>query len=48
VSGVDTGQITVGQSYSRLALPGILVGLGIAGLSLVAGFVLWLFGIVKP
>ena len=47
VSGVDTGQITVGQSFSRLALPGILVGLAIAGLSLVAGFVLWLFGIVR-
>ena len=47
VIGVATGQITVGQSFSRLALPGILVGLAIAGLSLVAGFVLWLFGIVK-
>jgi len=47
VSGVDTGQITVGQSFSRLALPGVLVGLAIAGLSLVTGFVLWLFGIVR-
>jgi hypothetical protein len=47
VSGVGTGQITVGESFSRLALPGVLVGLAIAGLSMVAGFVLWLFGIVR-
>ena len=47
VSGVDTGQVTVGQSFSRLALPGIFVGLAIAGLSLVACFVFWLFGIVR-
>jgi hypothetical protein len=47
VSGVDTGQITVGESFSRLALPGVLVGLAIAGLSLVAGFVLWLSAIVR-
>lgn len=47
VSGVDTGQITVGESFSRLALPGVFVGLVIAGLSLVAGFVLSVFRIVR-
>jgi hypothetical protein len=47
VSGVDTGQITVGESFSWLALPGVFVGLLIAGLSLVAGFVLCVFRIVR-
>ena len=47
VSGVDKGQVTVGESFSRLALPGVFVGLMIAGLSLVAGFVLWVFRIVR-
>ncbi|HSJ83185.1 MAG TPA: hypothetical protein VLA91_05140 [Acidimicrobiia bacterium] len=47
VSGVDTGQITIGESFSRIALPGVLAGLAIAGLSLIAGFVLWLFAIVR-
>jgi hypothetical protein len=47
VSGFDTGQITVGESYSRLALPGVLTGLAIAGLSLVTGLVVWLLAIVK-
>ena len=42
VSGVDTGQLTVGDSVGRRALPGALTGLGIAGLALIAGFVLWL------
>lgn len=47
VTGIDTGQITIGESYSRLALPGVLAGLAIAGLSLVAGFALWLFSILR-
>lgn len=47
VSGVDTGQVTVGESFSRLALPGVFVGLVITGLSLVAGFVLSVFRIVR-
>jgi hypothetical protein len=47
VSGVEKGQVTVGESFSRLALPGVFVGLMIAGLSLVAGFVLWVFRIVR-
>lgn len=47
VAGVDTGQITVGESVSRLALPGVLAGLAIAGLSLIAGLGLWLFSILK-
>ena len=42
VSGVDTGQLTVGDSVAGRALPGALTGLGIAGLALIAGFVLWL------
>jgi hypothetical protein len=47
VSGADTGQITVGESFSLLALPGILAGPAIAGLSLVAGLAIWLIGIVR-
>lgn len=47
VSGIDIGQITVGDSVARLALPGVLAGLAIAGLSLVAGFSLWLYSILK-
>jgi len=47
VSGIDTGQVTVGESFSRIALPGILAGLAIAGLSLVAGFALWLYSILR-
>jgi hypothetical protein len=47
VTGIDTGQVTVGESFSRLALPGILAGLAIAGLSLVAGFALWLYSMLR-
>ena len=47
VTGIDTGQITVGESYARLALPGVLAGLAIAGLSLVAGLVLWLVSALR-
>lgn len=42
VSGIDAGQVAVGESFARLALPGILTGLAIAAVSLVAGLVLWL------
>ena len=42
VSGVDSGQLVVGESFSSRALPGVLAGLAIAGLSVIAGFVLWL------
>ncbi len=47
VSGIDIGQITIGDSVARLALPGVLAGLAIAGLSLVAGFSLWLYSILR-
>ena len=47
VTGIDTGHVTVGESFSRLALPGVLAGLAIAGLSFVAGCVLWLFSILR-
>jgi len=47
VSGIDTGQVTVGESYARLALPGVLAGLAIAGLSLVGGLVLWLVSALR-
>jgi hypothetical protein len=47
VSGIDTGQVTVGESFSRLALPGVLAGLAIAGLSLAAGFALWLYSMLR-
>ena len=42
VSGIETGQVTVGESFARLALPGVLAGLAIAAVSLVAGLVVWL------
>jgi hypothetical protein len=47
VSGLDTGQVTVGESFARIALPGILAALAIAGLSLVAGSALWLVSILR-
>lgn len=47
VTGVDRGEITVGESFSRLALPGILFGLAIAVLSLVGGFAMGLLGFVR-
>jgi hypothetical protein len=47
VRGTDSGQFTVGESVARLALPGVLAGLAIAGLSVVAGFSLWLYSILR-
>jgi len=47
VTGADTGQVTIGQSFALMALPGVLAGLVIAGFSLVAGFALWLYSILK-
>lgn len=47
VSGVNSGQLTVGESFSRLALPGVLAGLVIAGLSVIAGLVLSLRTFMK-
>ena len=47
VTGLDTGLVTVGESVARLALPGVLAGLVIAGLSLLAGFALWLYSALK-
>ena len=47
VTGIDTGQITVGQSVARFALPGVIGGLAIAGFSLLAGFAIWLYSILK-
>lgn len=47
VSGMDTGQVTVGESFARLALPGIVAGLAIAGLSLAAGLALWLVSVLR-
>jgi hypothetical protein len=47
VSGTDSGQFTVGESVARLALPGVLAGLALAGLSVVAGFSLWLYSILR-
>jgi murein endopeptidase len=47
VTGIDTGHVTVGESFSRLALPGVLAGLAVAGFSFVAGCVLWLFSILR-
>lgn len=42
VVGVDSGRLTVGGNYAHQTLPGVLTGLGIAGLSIAAGFLLWL------
>lgn len=47
VSGIDIGQVTVGESFARLALPGVLAGLVIAGLSLVGGLALWLVSALR-
>lgn len=47
VSGIDTGQVTVGESFARLALPGIFTALAIAGLSLAAGLALWLVSALR-
>lgn len=47
VSGAETGQVTVGESFARLALPGVLAGLAIAAVSLVAGLVLWLVSALR-
>lgn len=47
VSGVDSGHLVVGESFSGRALPGVLAGLAIAGLSVIAGFVLWLRTLIR-
>lgn len=47
VSGMDTGQVTVGESFARLALPGIFAGLAVAGVSLAAGLALWLVSVIR-
>jgi hypothetical protein len=40
VKGVDTGQFTVGDSYAKRALPGVLIGLGIAAAACVIAVVI--------
>jgi hypothetical protein len=47
VSGVETGHLTVGDSFSRRALPGVLTALGIAATSVIAGLVLWLITFIN-
>ena len=47
VSGIDSGQLVVGESFSGRALPGVLAGLAVAGLSVTAGFVVWLLTFIK-
>jgi hypothetical protein len=47
VSGIDSGQLVVGESFSGRALPGVLAALAIAGLSVIAGSVLWLRTLIK-
>lgn len=47
VGGVDTGQLAIGDSFARHVLPGVLGGLAIAGLSMIAGFVLWVVTFTK-
>ena len=43
VSGMNEGQLTVGDNFSRRAIPGVLAGLGIV----VLGLVLWLVTLIK-
>ena len=47
VSGVDAGQLTVGDSFAGRALPDVLTGLGIAVLGVVVGLALWLVTFIK-
>jgi hypothetical protein len=47
VAGVDSGQLTVGGNYAHQTLPGVLVGLGIAGLSMAAGLLVWLLTFIN-
>jgi hypothetical protein len=47
VSGIDSGQLVIGESFSGRALPGVLAGLAIAGLSVTAGFILWVLNLIK-
>ena len=47
VAGAGTGQLTVGGNYAEQALPGVLTGLGIAGLSIAAGFLIWLLTFIS-
>lgn len=47
VSGMDTGQVTVGESFAHLALPGIFAGLAIAAISLAVGLALWLVSVLR-
>jgi len=42
MSGDASGEFTVGESFSRLALPGVFGGLAIAGISVIAGLAIWL------
>jgi len=47
VRGVGAGQLAVGDSFASTALPGVLTALGVALLSLVAGFTVWLVTFIK-
>jgi len=47
MSGAANGEFTVGESFTRLALPGVLGGLAIAGLSVIAGLAIWLSTFLK-
>jgi hypothetical protein len=47
VTGADGGHLTVGDSFARHALPGVLTGLGLAGFSLIAAMTLWLITLIR-
>jgi hypothetical protein len=47
VTEVDGGQLTVGDSFARHALPGVLTGLGLASFSLIVGMTLWLITLTR-
>jgi hypothetical protein len=47
VRGVDNGELTIGDSFARRVLPGVLTGLGIAGFGLIAGLVVAVVTLVQ-
>jgi hypothetical protein len=47
VTGVQGGHLTVGESFARHALPGVLTGVGVAILSVITGTTLWVVALIR-
>lgn len=47
VTGAQGGHLTVGESFARHALPGVLAGVGIAVLSVITGTALWVVALIR-